>query len=334
MKILVTDINEQWQKDYLSTRLEGNTLIFLDGSLKEDTTASYDDVDIVVNFISSPLHDKELAKFPNLKYVATRSTGYDHIAIDLLKNKGVAVSNVPAYGENTVAEHAFALMLALARKLPQSIARIKNGEFNYHGLRGWDIKGKTLGVIGGGHIGINLVKMAKGFGMEVMVFDIKKDSLLAEVIGFTYQEIDTIYAQADIISLHVPLNPHTAHMINRDTIAQMKEGVYIINTARGGLIDTEALLQGLKSGKIAGAGLDVLEGEEYINEELDLLSNPDCKDQIVTILGGHLLMELDNVIVTPHNAFNSVESVQRILETTADNILSFIDGVPQNVVNL
>ena len=156
---------------------------------------------------------------------------------------------------------------------------------------------------------------------------------MAAELGFTYVDLDEMYAKADVISLHVPLNDHTKHMLNKDAFAKMKDGVVIINTARGGLIDTDSLIVALRSGKVSQAGLDVLEGEEDLIDEVELTMNNLKKDEVLTLLQNHQLMEMPHVIITPHNAFNSIEAVQRILQTTVDNIEAFEKNVPINVVS-
>ena len=180
---------------------------------------------------------------------------------------------------------------------------------------------------------MHVVRVAKGFEMKVLVFDIVKNKELAKSLGFTYTSMNTLLKKSDIVTLHVPHNIHTHHLINKEAIRKMKHGVLLINTARGGIIDTEALVKGLKSGKIGGAGLDVLEGECFIKEEKQLLSKHFAQEcDLKTILHGHLLMKMPNVIVTPHNAFNSREALSRILDTSAQNITSFLKGRVVNKV--
>lgn len=332
MKILITEIFEDWQKEYLVAQLGEDELAFVELALTPELAGEYADTKVLSVFVGSTVDKAVMDKLPQLKFITTRSTGFDHIDLAVAKERGIAVSNVPFYGENTVAEHAMALLLALSRKLPQSFARIEDAQFNYEGLRGWDLKGKKMGIVGGGHIGMNLARMAKGFGMEVAVFDINEVPDLADEIGFAYVPLEGLLATADVISLHLPLNDHTAHILNAESFSKMKKGVYLINTARGGLIDTNALVVALKSGQVAGAGLDVLEGEEFLKEEMELIGKVEYKEQLLTILEDHVLMEMENVIVTPHNAFNSQEAVERILAATAENIIGFNSGSVQNQV--
>lgn len=282
-------------------------------------------------FVEAPVNKQILTKLPKLKMIAAMSTGYDHIDLKECKKRKIVVSNVPSYGENTVAEHALALMLGLTRKLFQSVKRVKEGIYDFHGLRGTDLKGKTLGVIGTGRIGAHLIRMAQGFEMKIIAYDKFPNKKLTSDLKFSYTTLPRLLAQSDIISLHTPLLKETRHLINKKNIKQIKPGAYIINTARGALIDPEALVWGLQSGHLAGAGLDVLEDEQLIQEEDKLLTCPDC--QIRTSLMNNILIDHPNTIITPHNAFNSAEALQRIVDVTVENIKGFIKGKVQNVVN-
>ena len=197
----------------------------------------------------------------------------------------------------------------------------------------FDLKGKTIGIVGGGRIGMNMVRIAHGFQMNVLVYDMRKDPQLAKDLGFDYADLHDLLARSDIISLHVPYNPQTHHLINTESLQHMKKGAYLINTARGGVVDTDALLQGLDEGVIAGAGLDVLEGECDIQEEKQLLTKhfqQTCN--LKTVLQDHAIMKHPKVIVTPHNAFNSHEALVRIMDTTIANIKAFAEGRVENSV--
>lgn len=239
---------------------------------------------------------------------------------------------MPHYGENTVAEHTFALILSLSRKLHAAYFQGLRGEYQIRALRGFDLYGKTLGVIGAGNIGLHVIRIARGFGMRVLAYDMRPHPLLAEVLGFTYTDLDTLLAESDIVSLHVPATPQTHHLVNRETLCKMKRGALLINTARGSVVDTEALLWALEEGILAGAGLDVIEGEEYITEESALLKMPLAEQTLKQVVQAHLLLRRDDVVFTPHIAFNSHEAVQRILDTTLANLKAFLEGQPQNTV--
>jgi len=261
------------------------------------------------------------------------STGYDHIDLEECRKRKIPVCNVPTYGENTVAEHTFALILALSRKIVECVNRTHLGSFRLEGLRGFDLMGKTMGIVGGGNIGKHVIRMAKGFEMNVLVFDLYKDEKLAKKMGFKYAELDSLLKSSDIVTLHVPYNKHTHHLINKEKLDLMKSTAYLINTSRGGIIDQKELIKALKKKKIAGAGLDVLEDECEIVEETQLLKKEfggHCN--LNRIVENHAILKLPNVIVTPHNAFNTNEALMRILQTTIDNLKGFKSGKVINVI--
>jgi D-lactate dehydrogenase len=254
--------------------------------------------------------------------IATRSTGFDHIDLAAAKARGITVVNVPSYGENTVAEFAFALILALARRVIDADERVREtGTFSQTDLRGFDLAGKTLGVVGTGRIGAHLIRMAQGFDMKVIGFDAYPNTALAEKLGFPYVSLPELLAASDIVTLHVPYNQQTHHLINTETITHLKKGSYLINTARGAIVETEALIEALKSETLAGAALDVLEEETKLQEGSALSEE------------NNYLIAHPRVIVTPHVAFNTLEAVKRILDTTAENIKGFSAGSPINLVS-
>jgi len=332
MKIAFFEI-EDWQKDYLIEKLAGHELSFFTEPLSLENISSATGCAIISPFIYSQINKDILQKLPDLKMVSTRSTGFDHIDIQKAEENKIAVCNVPYYGENTVAEHTFALITALSRKLTDSVERARKGDFTLDGLRGFDLKGKTLGIIGTGHIGLHVARIANGFEMEVLAFDTKPDKKLAKKIGFKYVDMENLLAKSDIITLHIPDNESTHHLINSTNINLIKKGAYLINTARGGLIETQALLKALSSGILAGAGLDVLEEECFVKEEAQLLSKEFPKTcDLKTVLQNHILLQQKNVIITPHNAFNSREALKRILDATVENINGFKANKLINIV--
>lgn len=318
---------EDWEMDYLKSALPNVKLKLFRDKLVNDNVKEILDCDAIGVFIYSKINKEILDKLPNLKLITTMSTGFDHVDVDECITKGISVCNVPTYGANTVAEHTFALILALSRKLVESIDRTRKGDFTIEGIRGFDIRNKTLGIVGCGNIGEHVVKIARGFDMDVIVFDVNKDMQKAKAMGFKYVKFDDLLAKSDIISLHAPYNKYTHHMINNGNIQKIKKGAYLINTARGSLVDTEALYNALNNGILAGAGLDVLEEECTIKEEKQLLS-PEFKKScdIETVLANHMLMHMKNVIMTPHNAFNSKEALIRIMDVTAANIKAYMKG--------
>ena len=255
---------EQWEKDYFLKNLQNCEMQFIDDHLNRNNVDQIKNADAIGIFIYSIVNKKILDKLPNLKLVITLSTGFDHIDLKECKKRKITVCNVPHYGENTVAEHTFALILNLTRKIHKAYDRTVRGDFSLDGLRGTDLQGKTIGIVGTGSIGQHVARIAKGFDMEVIAFDKFKNPKLAKRLGLKYVSFDYLLKNSDIISLHVPYNKSTHHLINKKAVLKMKNGVLVVNTARGGIIDTSALLYGLNSGKIIGAGLDVLEGECFI----------------------------------------------------------------------
>ena len=270
MKIAFFEIKD-WEKNYLRKRLKNHSIVFFKESLSLKNVQNVKDFDIVSVFIYSKIGREIIQKLPRLRLIVTRSTGFDHIGLRECKKRKITVCNVPFYGENTVAEHTFALILSLSRNIHKSYLRTTREDYSIEGLKGFDLKGKTLGVVGAGHIGLNVVKIAKGFGMRVLVYDINENQFLAEILGFDYVPLKELLKKSDIISLHVPYNKNTHHLINKKTIKLIKRGAFLINTARGGVVDTEALIEALDKKILAGVGLDVLEGEKLIKEEKQLL---------------------------------------------------------------
>ena len=318
---------EDWELETLGkTRFEGHTLELSAEPMSARGLARDGDADVVSTFIHSTLDRATLERLPKLKFIATRSTGFDHIDLAFCRERGIPVANVPSYGENTVAEHTFALILALSRNIHKAFVHTLARDIPFQALRGFDLAGKTLGVVGAGRIGLHAIKIAKGFGMQVVAYDLRRESLLAEVLNFRYVSLDELLAASDIISLHCPYTPRTHHLLNLENIRKVKRGALLVNTARGGLVDPAALTQALDEGILAGAALDVLEGEELLKEPL-------AQDKLRMLLLNHSLLNRDNVVITPHIAFNSREAVERILSTTVENIRAFLAGSPQNVVS-
>jgi D-lactate dehydrogenase len=283
-------------------------------------------------FVGSRVTAEVLAACPDLRLVATRSTGFDHVDVGACASAGVSVANVPSYGENTVAEHTFALILALSRNVHKAWLRTQRGDFSLQGLRGLDLRGRTIGLVGSGHIGLHVAKIARGFGMRVLATDPRPVPLLAEVVGFTYVDLEELVAESDIVSLHAPATAATHHLVDRELLGRFKRGALLVNTARGGLVDTEALLWALDEGILAGAGLDVLEGEEVLSEDRRLLALQRDEASLRRLVENQLLAGREDVVVTPHIGFDSAEAVQRIADVTARNVAAFLAGDPQNLV--
>jgi D-lactate dehydrogenase len=330
MKIAVV-LAEDWEKKYLTQKLTGHELIFIDEPLTAQNADTVKEVEAISVFIYSPVTKELIDKLPNLKLVTTRSTGFDHIDLAYCKRKGITVCNVPHYGTHTVAEHTFALILALSRNILKSAERTKHADFDFKELTGFDLYGKILGIIGLGDIGMSVLKIAKGFGMNVVAFSRHPDEKLARKLGIHFMELKEILPIADIVTLHVPYTKETHHLINKKNIKRFKKGSILINTARGPLVQTEAILYGLEKKTLRGVGLDVLEEETTITEEREILSHL-SKSNIRTLLLDHILMTKENCIITPHNAFNSQEALNMILDVTIQNIVHSVNHNPINVV--
>jgi D-lactate dehydrogenase len=320
-------------EQFLGSRIDAAVTLVSRDVFSADSLPRPEECRILSPFIHSRLNSAALAPFTNLRLIATRSTGYDHIDVDYCRAHGITVCNVPVYGDNTVAEHTFALILALSRKVIQAHSRVRNGDFSLEGLQGFDLRSKTLGVVGTGHIGVHVIRIARGFMMKVVALDARPDKRLADALDFDYADsLDQLLAASDIVTLHVPLIPATRHLINGENIFRMKKGAVLINTARGGVVETGALLRALDAGHLSGVGLDVFEGESLISEEKQILSDQYNAEDLRSILKNLMLLRHENIIVTPHVAFNSIEAMERILVTTLQNIAAFEAGKPINVV--
>jgi len=322
---------ESWEQKIIEERLSDHELQFFSEPLNDDFATDLRDIEALSVFIYSSVTAKVLKKMPNLKLIVTRSTGFDHIDISAANNYGIKVSNVPTYGENTVAEHTFALILALSRKIVPSVERVKRGEFTVDGLRGFDLFGKTLGIVGTGKIGANVARIANSFGMKLLGFDKFPNPELTKNYKLQYVSLKELLGASDVVSLNLRHTAETHHLINKETIAYFKPGAVLINTARGGLIDTPILVEALSSGILAGVGLDVLEDEGVIKEDAQILSKQFPKRSMMLNIANNILIRQPNVVITPHNAFNSKEALERILDTTLENIIAFSAG---KIVNL
>ncbi|MEK9178647.1 MAG: NAD(P)-dependent oxidoreductase [Patescibacteria group bacterium] len=329
MKIVFFDVQE-WEKDSFQAKFPDAVLV--EAPINFKNVSAYTDAEIISSMTFSVLDSQVLSQLPNLKHIASRSTGYDYIDLSFAKNKNISVSYIPEYGSNTVAEHAFALILALTRKVYQAINQMKDFNFDHTKLTGVDIYGKTLGIIGLGKIGINVLRIANSFGMKVLVFTKTQREDLRQKFDFEYVPLDELLRESDIITVHVPLNPETKHMINKNNILSLKKGSYLINTARGEIIETGAIILGLEKGILEGVGLDVLEKEKELTEEVSVLASKLHAEDFKNLMMNHVLINHPKVLITPHNAFNSKEALQRIIDETIENIEGFLKGSPKNLV--
>jgi phosphoglycerate dehydrogenase-like enzyme len=313
-KLLILEANPAAVAALQSLRGEGHEISFDSRIISDVDLSEYKGSELLSVFVFSRVSKEVIASLPGLRFIITRSAGYDHIDLEAASERGIVVSNVPGYGNLCVAEHVFALLLALLRKVVAADAAVRAARWPSQELQGKLIYGKTFGLIGTGAIGANAAKLAKAFGATVIAYDVIKRPELEATGVLQYASLDEVLGRSDIISLHVPLLKETHHMINESSISKMKDGAILINTSRGAVVDQNALTLALQSGKLSGAGLDVLEKEP-----------PSPADP---------LLKLDNVVLSPHTAWNTDYSENYILQLTIKNINAYLSGKPQNVVNL
>ena len=312
---------ERYNKDY------GFEIKYLESKLNNETAPLANGYDAVCIFVNDRA-DKEtldILKECGVKLIVLRCAGYNNVDIKNLP-EGMSVVRVPRYSPYAVAEHAVALLLSVDRKIYKSYQRTKKYNFTLNGLLGFDIHGKTVGVIGTGKIGKVFIQIMKGFGTEVLAYDVYQDKEAEKELGFRYVDLDELYAKSDIISLHCPLTKENENMINKESMAKMKDGVYIINTSRGKLINSDDLIKALSSEKIGGVGLDVFddEGDFFLND----MSNSYYRSPELSIL-----LSMPNVVITSHQAFFTKEALNKIGQVTMDNIKSFFEtGECENFV--
>lgn len=342
MKIIFFEASENEQKHLRghvekTSELSGLEIIFYTEKLNEKNVNLALGAEIISVFINSVVDRQTIDSLPDLKFITTRSTGFDHIDCKYATEKGIKVANMPAYGSRTVAEYTFALILGLSRKVLAASYQIKTGQgFDISEFRGFDLYGKTIGIVGTGKIGLNVAQIAKGFGMTVIAYDKFPNEEQTQKIGFSYLPLDELLEKSDVITLHVPSNPETKHLINKDNIKKIKPGAILINTARGDVCDTEAILWAISEKILSGVGLDVLEGERSLKEESQFFVEQDTIGldgaQIKTLLEDHLLIGKPEVFVTPHIAFFTREAQHEIVVTAIENIVAFLKGQDKNLV--
>jgi D-lactate dehydrogenase len=342
MKIIFFEASENEEKHLRghvekTVELSDTEIIFSREKLNIKNVGLANGAEIVSVFINSALDKEVIDALPDLKLIVTRSTGFDHIDHKYATEKGIKVANMPAYGSRTVAEYTFALILGLSRKVLDASYQVKIGHgFDISEFRGFDLYGKTIGIVGTGKIGQNVAKIAKGFEMNIVAYDKFPNQELAGKIGFSYLSLDELLQKSDIITLHVPSNPETKHLINKENVKKIKPGAILINTARGDVCDTEAILWAISEKILSGVGLDVLEGERSLKEESQLFLEQDTIDldsnQIKTLLEDHLLIGRPEVFVTPHIAFFTREAQHEIVVTAVENIVAFLKGQDKNLV--
>ena len=327
MKTVFFDV-QPYEEKFLKKAVENDfDATFISAPLDENYEISKDinDAEILSVFITSTLSENVLKKFPKLKFILTRSVGFSHIDMKYCKEHEIYAFNTPHYGDYTVAEYVFALLLYTARKIGKAQNDVKTDDIIMNEYTGVELFNKTIGVIGAGSIGKNVLDIAKGFRMNTLAYDIYQSG------DYNYCTLDELFKKSDIVSINSPLTKQTHHLINKETISKMKNGVIIVNVARGEIIDTEALYEALLNKKIAYAALDVIECEEILcteNQKCKGLENikEACLEKFYI---NQKLLKLPNVTITPHMAYNTREAIERILYMTEENLRSCLNFNPK-----
>jgi len=311
---------KKYDEEYflLSNKQACHSLKFTEASLTNDTINLITDEQVACVFVNDVLNYEVLLRLSKttIKLIALRCAGFNNVDIKSARELGFTVVNVPAYSPNAVAEHAVAIMLSLNRNIHRSYSRVRDGNFTLDGLLGFDFSGKTIGIIGAGRIGSLVAQIMQSMGMQVLAYDPDSDKK-----DIQYVDMDTLFSQSDVISLHCPLNDATKHLINKASLDKMKQGVMLINTSRGAILDTCAVIDALKSKKLGYLGMDVYEYENKLFFE----------DLSCDVIGDDIferLLTFPNVLITPHQGFFTVEALKNIADTTFNNIDQFANNIP------
>ena len=304
------DIN-RIPEELIRNKVKYEDAIFVENNLNNENAEKYKGAEIIIINVTSIITKEVLDKLPKLKMIALMATGYDNLDLEECKKRNIIITNVPSYSNESVAEHALALLFTISKRIHECNKEMENCNIQMPNLMGFELKGKTIGIIGTGSIGLHMAKLCKGLDMKVLAYDINQNKDIAETLGFNYVELNNLFMQSDIISVFVPLNKNTNHLINKENFDLMKKGVVIINTARGAIINEQDLLEALNSGKVAFAGLDVFEDEDF-----------NCKKDNTS----RKLIEHKNVVATPHAGFNTVEAINSLIDVTLKNIDLFLQS--------
>ena len=329
MKMLFFDYRDSEKKYFETHACTGFDITFFTNNLNENTKLTeeeFNETEVISVFVSSQLTEKLINKFKNLRIIATRSTGYNHIDLEACADRNIAVLNVDGYGKYSVTQYTICVMIALIRNIVPSIKDFQLEKIIFDNYTGYDLTEMSLGVIGTGSIGASVCKIANLFGMHILAYDCKKNSDILDFVE--YVTLEELYKRSNIITLHIPFIPDVYHMISNKEFEMMMDGVYIINTSRGELIDNAALYEAIQSKKVAGAALDVLECENlnmYPDDFLTNIKDATC-DCLSSAIINQKLMAEPNILVTPHIAYNTFHAVNTILETTFSNIRACISG--------
>lgn len=318
MKVAVFSTKKYDQKSFeLINNSYQHELVFFEFRLTKQTVKMAQGFDAICAFVNDDLSRPVLEELAanNVRLIAMRCAGFDKVDLDAAKSLGIQVVRVPAYSPEAIAEHTLGLMMSLNRKIHRAYQRTRDANFSLEGLTGFNFHGKTVGVIGTGKIGIATIRILKGFGMNVLAYDPYENPLAVE-LGVTYASLDEIYQQADVITLHCPMTEENHHMLNADAFDKMRNGVMIINTSRGELLNSKDAIEALKNGKIGSLGIDVYENEQDLFFEDK--SNDVIKDDVFRRLSA-----CHNVLFTGHQAFLTEEALGNIADTTLKNIALF-----------
>lgn len=326
MKTLAIFDSHQYEKSYLieAAKQRGLELVFFEERITNQSVRLAEGYEAISCFVNCQLNRENLTTLfgSGLRFIALRCAGFNNVDVNAAIELGIRVVRVPEYSPYAVAEFTIALILNLNRKLHKSYLRMKEMNFSLSGLVGFDLHGKTVGVVGTGKIGARVAQILMGFGCEVVAYDRHPDAAL-EAAGVRYMDLNELFRDSHVVSLHVPLTADTFHMINETTISEMKQGSLIINTGRGGLIDTRALIKGLKSKHLGGAALDVYEEEEkyfFVDHSVDIVT-----DDVLA-----RLLTFPNVIVTSHQGFLTKEALENIADSTLTNFENMKNGAKLN----
>jgi len=322
MRIAVFD-SKQYDRTALNAAnlQHQHELVFFDDRLNIKTVPLAEGFDVVCPFVNDKLDAPTIAKLAKLgvQLIALRCAGFNGVDLNAAAQHGIPVTRVPAYSPEAVGEYVFALLLTLIRKTHRAFNRVRDGNFSLDGLEGFNLHGRTFGVVGAGKIGLATARIARGFGLKVLAYDPYPPAVCE--VGCEFVSLDELLAQSDIVSLHSPLFPTTHHMINETSLAKMKKGVVIINTSRGGLINTVDLIKSLKSGHVGGVGLDVYEHEEGVFFED--LSDSMLDDDVLA-----LLTTFPNVLITSHQGFLTTEALDNIAASMLHSVAEFAQHQP------
>lgn len=299
----------EWEKKYIED--EDLDIDFFDDSLNSKTVHKVNGYDKVSVFATSDIGKEVISKM-DVKHIVTRSTGFDHIDLKSAKQNDILVSNIPDYGASSIAEHTFALLLSVCKRIPESVFKNLEGDFNNSDLTGFELKNKTIGVVGTGDIGKEVIRIAEGFNMNILASDPNPRDDLRREYNIEYVSKERLLKNSDIISLHAPLNSKTRHMLSKEEFDLMEETI-LVNTARGELLDTKAFLKALEEDKVKFAALDVLEKEENLKSKISAIDNI---NDFETLYEDKVLLERDDVLVTPHNAFNTFKARERLIKNS------------------